>query len=363
MKRIYLSAPDVGDKEKSLLLKAFDSNWIAPFGPAITKFEEEFCNKIGLSHACATNSGTSALHLALLALNIGRGDVVLVSDLTFIATVNAIKYVGANPVFIDSDESWNMDPKALEEALDKHKPRAIIVVNLYGQSAHMAPIMQLSEFHNVPVIEDAAESLGATYQSKQSGSFGLINIFSFNGNKIITTGSGGMVASNRPELIERCRYLANQAKDPVPFYQHSEIGFNYKMPNLAAALGSGQLETLNDRVSKKRYIFDRYKEEFANLPFTFMPETGRATRWLSCFTVNDPTISNENIRLTLEKANIESRQVWKPMHLQPVFKGAECIGGKISEHLFEKGLCLPSGTSMTNEDLERVIGAVKSCYV
>jgi len=368
-KRIYLSPPHMGPAERDLLLDAFDSNWIAPHGPHVDAFEREFCETVGMPYAAALSSGTAALHLTLLMLNVGPGDEVIVSTFTFAATANAVEYLGAAPVFIDSDrETWNMAPGLLEEELAMCSrrgklPKAVVVVDLYGQCADYDRILAVCGRYGVPVVEDAAEALGATYKGKPAGSFGAAAAFSFNGNKIITTSGGGMFVSEDRSLVERVRYLATQARDPAPHYQHSEIGYNYRMSNLLAAVGRGQLRILRDRVSRKRDIFHFYEHVLSGLPgISFMPiaEFGEPNYWLTCILV-DPVrfgATREDIRLALEKENIESRPLWKPMHLQPVFKDCKVRGGDISREIFDKGLCLPSGSSMTESDLKRIVGIV-----
>jgi dTDP-4-amino-4,6-dideoxygalactose transaminase len=372
-KRIYLSPPHMGTAERELLLDAFDSNWIAPLGPHVDAFEREFCDTVGVPHAAALSSGTAAIHLALLMLGVGPGDEVLVSSFTFAATANAVTYLAAIPVFIDSDrETWNMDPGLLEEELAGCArrgtlPKAVIAVDLYGQCADYDPILAVCGRYGVPLVEDAAEALGATYKGKPAGSFGAAAAFSFNGNKIITTSGGGMLVSTEAGLVERARNLSQQARDPAPHFQHSKIGYNYRMSNLLAAVGRGQLKILQDRVSRKREIFRYYKGTLGGLPgLTFMPEAGYgcSNRWLTC-TLVDPArfdATREDIRLALERENIESRPLWKPMHLQPVFKDCRIRGGAVSEELFERGLCLPSGTALRDEDLERIAGIVRNVH-
>ena len=369
-KRIYLSPPHMGPDERALLLDAFDSNWIAPLGPHVDAFEREFCDTVGVPHAAALSSGTAALHLALLMLGVGPGDEVFVSTFTFAATANAVTYLAAKPVFIDSDrETWNMDPGLLEEELAGcarrgKLPKAVIAVDLYGQCADYDRILAACGRYGVPLVEDAAEALGATCKGKPAGSFGAAAAFSFNGNKIITTSGGGMLVSTDAGLVERARNLSQQARDPAPHYQHSKIGYNYRMSNLLAAVGRGQLNALQDRVSRKREIFRYYKSTLGGLPgLSFMPEAGYgcSNRWLTC-TLVDPArfgATREDIRLALEKENIESRPLWKPMHLQPVFSGCRTRGGAVSEELFEKGLCLPSGTALRDADLERIAGVIR----
>jgi dTDP-4-amino-4,6-dideoxygalactose transaminase len=371
--RIYLSPPHMGEKEKELLLNAFDSNWIAPMGPHVDAFEREFCKTVGIPHAAALSSGTAALHLALLMLGVGQEDEVLVPTFTFAATANAVRYLGATPVFIDSDrDSWNVDPGLLEEELATNArrgkiPKAVIVVDLYGQCADYDRILPLCARYGVPVLEDAAEALGASYKGKPAGSFGVAAVFSFNGNKIITTSGGGMFVSLDATLVARARFLSQQARDPAPHYQHSEVGYNYRMSNLLAAVGRGQLQVLRDRVSKKRDIFCFYKRTLGDLPgISLMPiaDYGKPNHWLTCILV-DPAgfgATREDICLALEKAHIESRPLWKPMHLQPVFKKFRLRGGSVSERLFRDGLCLPSGTALTDGDLERIAEIIRAVW-
>jgi pyridoxal phosphate-dependent aminotransferase EpsN len=372
-KRIYLSPPHMGPDERDLLLDAFDSNWIAPLGPHVDAFEREFSGTVGVPHAAALSSGTAALHLALLMLGVGPRSEVIVSSFTFAATANAVMYVGATPVFIDSDPvSWNMDTRLLGEELETtakrgNLPKAVIVVDLYGQSADYGPILETCERYGVPVVEDAAEALGASYRGKPAGSFGKMSVFSFNGNKIITTSGGGMLVSEDASLVERARYLSTQARDPAPHYQHSVIGYNYRMSNLLAAVGRGQLRVLRARVARKRCIFQFYQRALGDLPgISFMPIAGygEPNYWLTCILV-DPArfgASREDIRLALEKENIESRPLWKPMHLQPVFKDLRVRGGSVSEKIFMDGLCLPCGTALTDVELERVAGIIRAVF-
>jgi pyridoxal phosphate-dependent aminotransferase EpsN len=361
----------MGPDERALLLDAFDSNWIAPLGPHVDAFEREFCETVGVQHSAALSSGTAALHLALLMIGVGPGDEVLVSTFTFAASANVVTYLGATPVFVDSDrETWNMDPGLLEEELAVcarrgKLPKAVIVVDLYGQCADYDPILEACARYGVPVVEDAAEALGATYKGKPAGSFGTAAAFSFNGNKIITTSGGGMFVSSDRSLVERARHLATQARDPAPHYEHSEIGYNYRMSNLLAAVGRGQLRVLKDRVSRKREIFHFYQRALGDLPgVSFMPIAGygEPNYWLTCILV-DPArfgATREEIRLGLEAENIESRPLWKPMHLQPVFKHCKVRGGSVSEGIFRDGLCLPSGSGLADHDLERIVGIIRS---
>jgi pyridoxal phosphate-dependent aminotransferase EpsN len=386
----------MGGDELGLVQEAFATNWIAPLGPHVDAFEREFSALTGSAHAAALSSGTAALHLAMRWLKLQPGDEVLCSSLTFSATVNPVLYERATPVFVDSDAtSWNMDPTLLAEAIADRlkcgrKPKAVILVHLYGQSADLDPIAAICAEHEIPLIEDAAEALGAVYHGKRTaegggqasalghqtsdvsgrssgiapGSVGLCGIFSFNGNKIITTSSGGMLVSNDKALVEKARFWATQARDPAPHYEHSELGFNYRMSNVLAAIGRGQLRVLADRVNARRRNCAFYEAAFRDLPgVVFMPEAefGRCTRWLTCLTV-DPKIAGldrEKLRLALAEENIEARPVWKPMHLQPIFKDTRCYGGAVSERLFADGLCLPSGSNLSESDLQRVVEVVR----
>lgn len=369
--RLYLSPPHMSGSERELLLEAFDSNWIAPLGPHVDAFEREFAEVTGREHAVALSSGTAALHLALILMGVEPGDDVITSTLTFAATANAIRYLGANPVFIDSDDaSWNMDPELLDRELHAaarrgKMPKAVICVDVFGQCADYEAITKICRFHEVPLIEDAAEALGAAYQDRPAGAFGEIACFSFNGNKIITTSGGGMLVTDRADWAARVRHLSTQARDPAPHYEHSEVGYNYRMSNLLAAVGRGQLQSLAERVRKRRAIFARYVEQLGDLPgISFMPEIegGHSTRWLTCILVDAQQFgaTREDIRLALDRENIEARPVWKPMHLQPAHQHCARQGGAVSERLFDIGLCLPSGSSMTEEDQQRVINIVRS---
>jgi dTDP-4-amino-4,6-dideoxygalactose transaminase len=372
MKRIYLSPPHVGELERRLLLAAFDSNWIAPVGPDLDAFEREFAEDVGVPHAVALSSGTAALHLALLVLGVGRGDRVITSTLTFAATANAIAYVGAIPVFVDvSRDTWTIDPDLLNEELEScarsgARVAAVVTVDLYGQCADYDRIEAVCRRYGVPIIEDAAEALGATYHGRSAGTFGVCAAFSFNGNKIITTSGGGMLASHNGDLVERVRHLSTQARRHAPHYQHDEVGFNYGLSNLLAALGRGQLQTLPDKLARRRLVNQSYRVAFAELPgIALMPEApyGRSNCWLTCIIVEPPLfgVSREQIRQHLEHRNIESRPVWKPMHLQPAFEHCDKRGGAVAEELFEKALCLPSGSSLTDDEQDRVIAAVEEC--
>ncbi len=374
MSKVWLSAPDLRGNEKKYADEAFATNWVAPIGPNIDAFEREFAAKVGAKHAVAVSSGTAALHLALRIAGIGAGDEVVCSSLTFIASATPILMQGAKPVFIDSDEkSWNLDPVLLSAFLEKRAkagklPKAVVPVHLYGQCVDMDPVRAVCEKYGVIMIEDAAEALGANYKGRAPGGFGLAGIFSFNGNKIITTSSGGMLVTDDAAFAAKARFLATQTRDPAPHYQHSEWGYNYRMSNVLAGIGRGQLEQLDAKVDRRRAHCDAYMSAFADLPgVTFMPEAdfGRCTRWLTCITV-DPKVAGtdrEKIRLALDSANIESRPVWKPMHLQPVFADCEMIGGGVSEKLFADGLCLPSGSGMTDAERDRVIVAFRACFV
>ena len=369
--RIFLSPPHLGDQEVQLVMEALESNWIAPLGPQVDAFEQEFSNTVEVGHGAALVSGTAALHLALLQLGIGPGDTILVSSLTFVATANAVAYTGATPVFIDSEaSSWNMDPDLLADALAEGStagslPAAVIVVDIYGQPADYDRILPVCAEYDVPVIEDAAEALGAEYKGRPVGGFGLCGIFSFNGNKIITTSGGGMLVSDDPELVEETRFLSTQARDPAPHYEHSVVGYNYRMSNLLAAVGRGQLRVLKERVDARRRIFDAYVERLGDLPgISFMPEPvwSRATRWLTCVTIEPAEFgaTREEVRVALEAENIESRPLWKPMHAQPVFADCEVVAGEVSSRIFEQGLCLPSGSALTNDQLDRITEIIKS---
>lgn len=372
-KPILLSTPHMGDREQEFVKEAFDTNWIAPVGPHVDAFEQEFCQVTGAAHAAAVSSGTAALHLALQLIGVGYGSEVICSTLTFAASANPITYLGAKPVFIDSDRiSWNMNPDLLQEALEQRSsigklPKAVVLVHLYGQSADIEPILKVCNQYGIPLIEDAAEALGATYKGRTPGTFGNIGIYSFNGNKIITTSGGGMLVSDDRELVAKARFLATQARDPAPHYQHSEIGYNYRLSNVLAGIGRGQLQVLNDRVAARRRNYEVYSSALGNLPgIEFMPEAsfGNSSRWLTCLTIDPETFgaNTEQIRIALAKQQIETRPVWKPLHLQPVFAECECIGGEVAEDLFARGLCLPSGSNLTDTDLKRVIDAILSVY-
>jgi pyridoxal phosphate-dependent aminotransferase EpsN len=373
MPRIYLSSPHIGPDEQGLVAEAFATNWVAPLGPHVDAFERELAAYVGVGHAAALSSGTAAIHLGLRLLGVQPGDDVFCSTLTFSASANPIAYERARPVFIDAEPgTWNMDPGLLAEALDDASkrgrlPRAVVVVDLYGQSADWAPIEAACARHGVPILEDAAEALGADYRGSKCGTFGRFAVFSFNGNKIITTSGGGMLVSDDKNLIDKARFLATQARDPAPHYQHSEVGFNYRLSNVCAAIGRGQLRVLEERIAARRRVHARYREGLASLPgLAFMPEAhGRATRWLTCLLVDEQSfgVSREDIRQALAARDIEARPVWKPMHLQPVFQalGASVVGGAVAEGLFERGLCLPSGSNLNDADVDEIIDVVRAC--
>jgi pyridoxal phosphate-dependent aminotransferase EpsN len=364
--RIYLSPPHLGADELRLVQEAFASNWIAPLGPHVDAFEKEFARATGAPAAAALSSGTAALHLALRRVGVRPGDEVLCSDLTFVASANPVLYEGGLPVFVDCDRaSWNMDPALLAEELDRaarrgRLPRAVVLVHLYGQSADVDPILSACERHGVPLVEDAAEALGALYKGRAPGTSGHFGAFSFNGNKIITTSGGGMLVAKDPAEIETARFLASQARDPAPHYEHSTVGFNYRLSNVLAAIGRGQLRVLSERVEARRRTFAFYADALGDVPgLSFMPEApyGRASRWLSVVRIDADAFgaTAEEVRLNLESANVESRPVWKPMHLQPLFAGCRTVGGAVAEELFEDGLCLPSGSALSDAERAFVV--------
>jgi dTDP-4-amino-4,6-dideoxygalactose transaminase len=369
--RIYLSAPHMSGREQDYIQEAFATNWVAPVGPHVDRFEAEFAERIGVKHAVAVSSGTAAMHLAIRHLNLKPGEEVFCSTGTFTASVNPVVYEGGCPVFIDSDPAtWNIDCNLLHDELERcaergKLPRAVIAVDLYGQCADWETLRAICDFYEVPLIDDAAEALGATYGGKPAGSFGWANIFSFNGNKIITTSGGGMLATDDSALASHARYLATQARDPAPHYEHSAIGYNYRLSNLLAGVGRAQLRVLDERVAARRAIFDHYQSTLGCEPgISFMPEGpyGRSTRWLTCVLIDADEFgaTPEDVRLHLESQNIESRPLWKPMHKQPVFANCRSVGGEVAEQLFNDGLCLPSGSSLSQADLERVVSAFLS---
>jgi dTDP-4-amino-4,6-dideoxygalactose transaminase len=376
--KIWLSSPHVGNKELQYVNEAFATNWIAPLGPHVNAFEEALQIQTKTSHAAALSSGTSAIHLALILLGIKEGDNVFCQSITFSASANPIAYQGANPVFIDSEsETWNMDPQllktALLEAKEKvHLPKAIVPVHLYGMPAKMDEIISVAKEFNVPVIEDAAEALGSNINNKPCGSYGEFGVLSFNGNKIITTSGGGALLSNNAEMIEKARFLATQARDPAPHYQHSHIGYNYRMSNVLAGIGRGQLEVLNERVEARRSNYNRYVSYFSrlnengfNIKFQEEPDGCFSNRWLTCILI-DPKLNNgltrEIIRLTLDEENIESRPLWKPMHQQPIFANCKSYINGVSDKLFEEGLCLPSGSNLTEEEFDRIFESLDHIF-
>jgi len=372
MTRVYLSPPHLGGREIELVREALASNWIAPLGPQVDAFERELGTAVAVPHVAALSSGTAALHLALRLAGVGAEDRVICSDLTFAASAFVIRYQGGEPIFIDADrETWQMDPSLLAaELADARRrgepPKAAIVVDLYGQSADWDPILESCAEHGVTVIEDAAEALGATYRGRPVGGFGRFGAFSFNGNKILTTSGGGALVSHDGAAIVAARHLASQAREPLPHYEHTTVGYNYRLSNVLAAIGRGQLTVLADRVAARRRTFEIYSRELGDLPgVAFMPEAsyGRCSRWLTCLTI-DPELfgaDREEVRLALEAEDIEARPVWKPMHLQPVFEGCRVRGGAVSAQLFERGLCLPSGSSLEDADRRRVVEIVRAC--
>lgn len=373
--RIFLSPPHMSGNEIKYVQEAFDTNWIAPLGTNVDKFEEELCEYVGINHALALSSGTAGIHLALKYFNVGPGDYVFCSDLTFAGSCNPILYQYANPVFIDSEpETWNMSPEALEKAFqwaqsENKMPKAVIIVDLYGQSADYDRLLPICEQYGVPVIEDAAEALGATYKGKKCGTFGHVGIFSFNGNKIITTSGGGMIVSNDEEAIKKMRFWATQSREPAKHYEHKEVGYNYRISNISAGIGRGQLQVLDSFIDNRKFIFDKYVNELKDKSMRFMPisESGSPNYWLSVMVLDENTnVTPEEIINVLELSNIESRPLWKPMHLQPLFKDApmffhgetECVGSS----LFQCGVCLPSGSSMTEAQQETVLQIINDVF-
>jgi dTDP-4-amino-4,6-dideoxygalactose transaminase len=368
---IYLSPPHVGEMERKLLLEAFDSNWVAPAGPDLELFERQAADLVGVGHAVALSSGTAALHLALYAAGVRRGDTVLVPSFTFAASANAVMYLGARPIFVDSSAgTWNLDPDLVdaelrESARTGHLPAAVISVDMYGQCADYDRLLASCARYGVPLIEDAAESLGATYRGRPAGSFGRAGVLSFNGNKIITTGGGGMLVTDDGDLAGQVRYLATQARDPVAHYEHRMVGYNYRLSNLLAAIGRGQLQVLAERVKARRETAVCYRAALADLPgIEFMPVAsyGKPNWWLSCILVDPDAFgaTRDDLRLHLGRLAIESRPTWKPMHQQPVFRGFRMRGGAVCEDIFRRGLCLPSGSNLTDADRQRVVDAVRT---
>jgi dTDP-4-amino-4,6-dideoxygalactose transaminase len=372
--KIWLSSPHMGQQEFSFVKEAFDTNWIAPLGPQVNGFENDIELFTGSKYVAALSSGTAALHLALIMLGIENGDEVICQSLTFSASANPIAYLGAIPVFIDSEpDTWNMCPDLLETAIKDRilkgkKPKAIIAVHIYGMPAKIEQIMAIGEKYEIPVIEDAAEALGSTVKGKAVGTFGLMSILSFNGNKIITTSGGGALISDDEKFIIQAKYLATQARDAAVHYQHSQIGYNYRMSNVCAAIGRGQMQVLPERVKQRRKVFEYYSQNLSEIPcFDFLaePKDFFSNRWLTVLLI-DPSkgngVNRETIRLSLEKDNIESRPLWKPMHLQPVFQNYPSYTNGLSELLFNRGLCLPSGSNLKNEDLKRVVNIIKQLF-
>lgn len=373
MEKIWLSTPTMHGEEQGFIKEAFDTNWVAPLGKNVTEFENEMSRYLGCKAAAAMTAGTHALHMAVKLAGVKSGDVVLCSDLTFAATVNPVTYEGGTLVFVESErQTWNMYPKALEAAFEKYseKVKAVVVVNLYGTPARLDEIVRICDEHGAILIEDAAESLSATYKGQQTGTFGKYNAISFNGNKIITSSGGGMFLSDDEEAVQKVRFYSTQARDPAPWYQHSEIGYNYRMSNIVAGIGRGQLLHLEEHRLLKKAIYERYKAAFADIPVEMNPylDCSEPNFWLSCFTINKEAMNKvnpETIRLALEKENIESRPIWKPMHMQPVYAGCDYIavdGDKVGEDIFARGLCLPSDIKMTEQQQMRVIEIIKGLF-
>ena len=377
--RLYLSPPHLGRHELNYVHKAIEDNWVAPVGPNLAGFEADICEAVGVPYCVALNSGTAAIHLGLLVLGVGPGDEVLCPSFTFVATANPIRYLGATPVFVDSEsDTWNLCPQRLREAIEDRiakgkKPKVLLLVHLYGMPAKLPELLALAQEFDIPVLEDAAEALGASWELQPLGGFGRVGVFSFNGNKILTTGGGGALVTHDRALAERVRFLATQAKDDAPHYQHSEVGYNYRLSNILAGIGRGQMGLLPDRVKRRREIFAWYRQHLADLPgltVALAPEAvgSHSNRWLTTILLNPadaeahpprPTVTPETLRLHLETRNIESRPLWKPLHLQPLFADAPMYGGAVCADLFDRGLCLPSGTAMTDADLCRVAEAVQ----
>jgi dTDP-4-amino-4,6-dideoxygalactose transaminase len=369
--RIFLSPPEVGAEERRMLLEAFDSNWIAPVGPDLDAFEREVAEQAGVAHGVALSSGTAALHLALLLAGVESGDEVLVPSFTFIASASAVTYIGARPVFVDcSPISWNLDPALVEEALTKRaaigqRPAAVVTVDLYGETADYLELESICRSFEIPLIEDSAEALGSTYRGRAAGSFGAAGIFSFNGNKIITTSGGGMLVTSSQLWAERARHLATQAREPFSHYEHLEVGYNYRLSNLLAALGRAQLQGLSSRIGRREGIDATYREGLADLPgLSFMPRTstGTSNHWLTCILIDPEAFGSdrERVRLALEEADIESRPVWKPLHLQPAFAGFDLIGAGYCARIFDRGLCLPTGSALSPGDQGRIMAILKA---
>jgi dTDP-4-amino-4,6-dideoxygalactose transaminase len=368
--RVYLSSPTMHGEEMKYIKEAFDTNWVAPLGKNVDEFEKEICNYIGVKHSTALVSGTSGLHLALKLVGIKTGDIVFCSDLTFSATVNPVSYENGIQVFIDSErDTWNMDPRALEKAIEKYpNAKAVVVANLYGVPAKLNEIRDICDKHNITLIEDAAESLGATLNGQQTGTFGKYGVISFNGNKIITTSGGGMFLSDDEEACRKVLFWATQSREQAPWYQHEEIGYNYRMSNIVAGIGRGQVPYITNHVELKTKIYNTYKDAFKDLPLTMNPylANSKPNFWLSCILINENcSVKPMDIYMALQKENIESRPIWKPMHMQPVYKGCdfitvneECVG----ENIFEKGLCIPSDIKITKEEQDKTIEIIKACF-
>ena len=367
--RIYLARPDIRGNEQAYAEEAIASNWVTTLGPFVSRLEAELSQLVGVKSATATSSGTAALHLALKLAGVGRGDTVFCSSLTFAASANPIMYEGATPVFIDSEpNSYNMSPKALEKAFQQHQPKAVIIVDLYGQSADMDALLSICNQHNAVVIEDAAEALGATYRGKYCGSFGDYGVVSFNGNKIITSSGGGMLLSNHSDAIAKALHWSTQAREPARHYEHKEVGYNYRLSNVSAAIGCAQFEKLDERILAKKHLYDRYQEAFKSLVgIELLPicDYGESNYWLSCVRLTEGTAKMPlDIILALEAENIEARPIWKPMHMQPVFKDYPFISHydddskSVSEEIFEQGICLPSDTTMSDADQDRIISII-----
>lgn len=372
--RIYMASPTMHGEEQKFVQEAFDTNWIAPLGPNVNHFEEEMEACTGISHCTALSAGTAALHLAMKLLGVKDGDTVICPSLTFVATANSAAYERAKIVFVDAEpDTWNLSPEALERALKAHpETKAVITVDLYGTPAKMDEIVSICSKYNVPLVEDAAESLGSYYKGKQTGNFGVMAAFSFNGNKIITTSGGGILASENEEYIKHATFLATQAKEPVRHYEHKEIGYNYRMSNITAGIGRGQLLHLAEHIQKKKEIYEAYQKAFEDLPITMNPyekENSKPNFWLSCMTIEESSkVTPLMVIEALEKENIESKPIWKPLHMQPVFEGCEFFSHKedasipVSEDIFKRGVCLPSDIKNTKEDMELIIGIIKKLF-
>ncbi|HEU4554737.1 MAG TPA: aminotransferase class I/II-fold pyridoxal phosphate-dependent enzyme [Chitinophaga sp.] len=372
--KIWLSSPHMGTQEFEFVKEAFNTNWIAPQGPLVDGFEKDLAAYTGAGHVAALSSGTAALHLALVLLGVERGDEVICQSMTFSASANPIVYQGATPVFVDSEpDTWNMDPRLLQAAIENRlakgkKIKAVIPVHLYGMPANMDAILEVAAQYAIPVVEDAAEALGATYYGKACGTMGTMGILSFNGNKIITTSGGGALMSNSQALVQEARFLATQARDPAPHYQHTQIGFNYRMSNVCAGIGRGQMQVLPCRIAQRRAAFEYYRQALAHLPgisFTQEPAGSFSNRWLTTILINPAEsggITREQVRLALEKENIDSRPLWKPMHLQPVFAACPAFVNNVSELLFSQGLCLPSGSNLVQEQLQRIVKLIRALW-